>query len=113
MSRPRDEIGLKKKFFVMITDAALPVLTGYESFITNAIISRVRVDTRAIFTDALLLAFVCFATFICLFVSLLAGGTVAAERADGVDARAALAQTGNRLAFVNIFFFVFCFFFNR
>ena len=84
------------------TYAVFSILTGNESFVTNAVVSVIGVDALAIFTNSFLLAFVCFAAFVCLFVSLLSGWAVATERTDRVNALAALAKSRNSLAFVNI-----------
>ena len=56
------------------TYAVFSILTGNESFVTNAVVSVIGVDALAIFTNSFLLAFVCFAAFVSLFVSLLLSG---------------------------------------
>ena len=48
------------------TYAVFSILTGNESFVTNAVVSVIGVDALAIFTNSFLLAFVCFAAFVCL-----------------------------------------------
>lgn len=78
------------------------ILAGNETFVTDAIISVIGVDALAVVADALLLAFVCFTTFVGIFISLLSSWAIASERTDRVDARTAFAKRRNCLALVDI-----------
>ena len=85
-----------------VTDAAFAILTGNESFVADAVITAVCVNAGTVSADAFLLAFVRFAAFICFFIALHAGRTFAFERADRIDALAAVAKRWNGLALVDI-----------
>lgn len=78
------------------------ILAGNETFVTDAIISVIGVDALAVVADALLLAFVCFTTFVGIFISLLSSWAIASERTDRVHARTAFAKRRNCLALVDI-----------
>lgn len=79
------------------------ILTGNESFITDAVISVVGVDTLTVLADALLLTLVRLATLVRFLVSFLSGWTITAERTDGVDTSTSFAQGWNSFALVDIF----------
>jgi hypothetical protein len=63
----------------LFTDAALAILTGDESFVTDAIITCVRVDALAILTDSLLLTLVRLTALVRILISFLTGWTFAAK----------------------------------
>lgn len=103
---PSDQGSSKRRFKTdRLTDTALAILTWDESFIANAIIAVVSIDTLAVLTDTFLLTLIRFFAFVGLFISFLTGWTFAAEGTYRVDALSTFAQCRNRLALVDIFIF--------
>lgn len=86
----------------IITDAIFAILALYESRIAVAIVTAVRVYALAVGADALLLALVLVLALVGLGIPRLSLGALAGERAGSVQALAALAEAGNRFAFVDI-----------
>lgn len=80
----------------------LAVLTLYESRVTMAVIAAARVYASAIGANAFLLALVSVLALVGIEVPRLSLGTLARKRTRGVQALPALAESGNRLALVDI-----------
>lgn len=86
----------------LFTNAIFAVLALYESRVTMAVITADRVYASTIRANAFFLTLIFVLALVGLEIPRLSLGTLARKRTGGVQALSALAESGNRLALVDV-----------